>query len=109
MNQNMCCQSRASPCSAGLKNWVQTSRSAISMPEAIATAGIEKITISETFSAAQTKSGILASVMPGARCLRMVATIDTEAASAATSVKVIICAQMSTLLPGENCGPESGT
>ena len=38
----------------------------------------------------------------------MVATSTTAAASAATSVKVIICAQMSARLPGENCGPDSG-
>ena len=34
---------------------------------------------------------------------------STATDSAATSVKVIICAQKSTRLPGENSGPESGT
>jgi hypothetical protein len=39
----------------------------------------------------------------------MVAVSSTATASAATSVKVTICAQMSTRLPGENSGPASGT
>ena len=78
------------------------------MPEQSATAGIEKMIISATTSIAQANSGIRARVMPGARHLRMVQMRTTAAASAATSVKVIICAQMSARLPGENCGPDSG-
>ena len=78
------------------------------MLEQSATAGIEKMIITATTSIAQAKRGIRASVIPGARVLRIVHTRTTAAASAETSVKVIICAQMSARLPGENCGPESG-
>ena len=58
---------------------------------------------------AQTKSGIRFSDIPGARCLKIVVTISTAPIKAAISVKVIICAQMSMRLPGEYCGPASGT
>ncbi len=47
--------------------------------------------------------------IPGARCLKMVVMRLTATASDEISVKVIICAQTSTRLPGLNCGPESGT
>jgi hypothetical protein len=47
--------------------------------------------------------------MPGARCFSTVTMISTATASAATSVKVIICAQTSARLPGECSGPASGT
>ncbi len=47
--------------------------------------------------------------MPGARCLKTVTMISTAATSAAISVKVTICAQTSTRLPGEYSGPASGT
>jgi hypothetical protein len=47
--------------------------------------------------------------IPGARCLRIVATMLTAAANEPISVKVIICAQTSTRFPGENSGPASGT
>ena len=50
-----------------------------------------------------------ASVMPGARVARMVATSSTATQSAATSVNVIICAQKSVRLPGEKSDAESGT
>jgi hypothetical protein len=39
----------------------------------------------------------------------MVAISETATAKAETSVKVIICAQKSVRLPGENSGPASGT
>ena len=78
------------------------------MLEASATDGIAKMIMTAMTSIAQANRGIRASVMPGARVLRIVATSTTAAASAETSVKVIICAQMSARLPGENCGPESG-
>jgi hypothetical protein len=65
------------------------------------TDGKAKIVISEAISIAHRKTGMRASVMPGGRILRIVAMTLTEAASAATSVKVIICAQMSTRWPGE--------
>jgi len=47
--------------------------------------------------------------MPGARCLNAVAIVPAATAIDATSVKVIICAQVSARLPGENWGPLSGT
>ena len=79
------------------------------MLEASATDGIAKMIITDVTSIAQANSGIRAKVIPGARILRMVQTRTTAAASADTSVKVIICAQMSARLPGENSGPDSGT
>jgi predicted hotdog family 3-hydroxylacyl-ACP dehydratase len=78
------------------------------MLEARATDGIEKMTISEVTRVAQTNNGIRANVMPGARCFRIVATRLTAAASAAISVKVTICAQMSARLPMPYCGPDKG-
>jgi hypothetical protein len=92
-----------------LKNCVPTSRSDSSSPETRATDGIEKMTISEVTSVAQTKIGIRANVIPGARCLRMVATRVTATASPAISVKVMVCAQASERLPMPYCGPDSGT
>ncbi len=47
--------------------------------------------------------------MPGARIAMIVATSSTATHSAATSVKVIICAQKSVRLPGEKSEPDSGT
>ena len=46
--------------------------------------------------------------MPGGRMRMIVVKRFTEAASAATSVKVIICAQTSARWPGEYPGPDSG-
>ena len=76
-----------------------TSRSDSNRLDARATDGIEKMTISDVTNVDQTNNGILASVIPGARCFRIVAVSVTATASAATSVKVTICAQMSARLP----------
>ena len=92
--------SSTSPFAAGAKKCVETILSAISMLVTSMIAGIDRIVISEATSIAQRNTGIRASVMPGARILRMVAATLTEAHSAATSVKVIICAQMSARCPG---------
>ena len=46
--------------------------------------------------------------IPGARILRIVAISSVATHIAEISVKVIICAQTSTRLPGANCGPDSG-
>ncbi len=108
-NQNRCCHSKGSPCSVGLKNWVPTSRSLSSIPLASATLGMERITISEVTRIAQANKGMRSRLIPGARCLRMVAVSTTATDSAATSVKVTICAQMSARLPTPYSGPESGT
>ena len=67
-----------------------------------------KMIIEPSTNIAQANNGIRASVIPGARALRMVQTRTTAAASAATSVYVTICAQMSVCLPGEYWGPDSG-
>jgi hypothetical protein len=67
------------------------------------------MTQKEVTSMAQTNSGIRSSDMPGARCFSTVTTISTATASAAISVKVIICARMSARLPLPYCGRESGT
>jgi hypothetical protein len=64
-------------------------------------AGIERMVMMEAISIAHRKTGMRASVIPGGRILRIVAATLTEAASAATSVKVIICAQRSARWPGE--------
>jgi hypothetical protein len=64
-----------------------------------------KQTMKFVTSSAQTNSGILCKDIPGARCLKMVLT---AIASEESSVKVIICAQKSTRLPEEYCGPERG-
>jgi hypothetical protein len=81
----------------------------ISRAEAVTTAGIAKMIRKELTSSAQTKSGIRSSVMPGARSLKTVTMTEIATEIPATSVKVIICAQISARLPGENSGPDSGT
>ena len=55
------------------------------------------------------KIGEHSALIPGARCFRMVTISSTAATSAATSVKVTVWAHTSTRLPGEYCGPASGT
>ena len=65
--------------------------------------------MNDVTSIAQTKSGIRLSVMPGARILKMVTISSTAPTSAAISVKVIICAQTSTRLPGRELRARSGT
>ncbi len=108
-NQKRCCQRIASPPSAGFRNWVPTSRSiARIMVLAAATHGIANRIMNAVTSIAQTKSGIRASVMPGARSLKVVTMSCTAATSAAISVKVTVCAHTSTRLPGEKSGPERG-
>ena len=72
-------------------------------------AGIANTTMNDCTSIAHTNTGIRSSDMPGARNLSAVTRISTAAKSAASSVNVIICAQMSTRLPGEYPGPDSGT
>ena len=64
-------------------------------------AGIAKITMNAMTSIAHTSSGMRFSDMPGQRNFSVVTTISTPATSAAISVNVIICAQMSTRLPAE--------
>ena len=106
----MCCQSSASPPSAGLNQWVLTARSAASCNVlAVATAGIANTIMNDTTSCAHTKSGMRLSDMPGARSLNAVTMMFTAATRAAISVNVTTCAQTSTRCPGEYCGPESGT
>ena len=73
------------------------------------TAGIANTVMKEVTRIAHTRSGMRLSVMPGARCLRMVTISCTAMPSAASSLKVIICAQKSVRLPGEYSGPASGT
>lgn len=65
------------------------------------TAGMANMVMSALTRVAQTRTGIRARVMPGARCLRIVTTSWTELPGAESSVKVIIWAQKSTRLPGE--------
>lgn len=72
------------------------------------TEGIAKTTMKDVTSIDQTKTGMRLTAMPGARCLNTVTMVLTAMQSDESSVKVIICAQTSTRLPGENCGPESG-
>ena len=71
--------------------------------------GMAKMTMKLVTSIDQRNSGMRDRVMPGARNFRMVVQMFTAAARPATSVKVIIWAQMSWRLPGEYSGPASGT
>ena len=74
------------------------------------TAGIAKMIMNDVTSIAQTNSGMRLSVMPGRAQLEDRGDdARPPRSSAETSVNVIICAQKSTRLPGEYCGPESGT
>ena len=63
-------------------------------------AGIANTTMNATTSEPQTNSGIRFSDMPGARNLKIVTISCTATASADTSVKVIIWAQMSARFEG---------
>ena len=73
------------------------------------TAGIANMIMKLTTIIDQTKSGMRFSDIPGQRCLNAVTTNSTATTRPESSVKVIICDQVSTPLPGANCGPESGT
>src|SRR3954462_11454761 len=106
----MCCQSSASPPSAGLNQCMFTARSVASMSVlAVATAGIANTTMNATTSCAHTKIGRRFNDMPGARSLNVVTMMLTATQSAEISVNVTTCAQTSTRCPGEYAGPESGT
>src|SRR5690348_12634664 len=67
-----------------------------------------KMIMKDWTSIDQQNIGMRLSDMPGARILRIVTMSSTDTHSAEISVKVIICAQTSTPLPDENCGPDSG-
>src|SRR5437762_13932008 len=108
-NQNVCCQSRTSPPSAGLKRWVPTVRSELSDPAVKITAGIAKMTMTIEISIAHTKRGMRLSDMPGARCLNTVTMSEEATIRAETSVKLMIWTQASTLWPVEYCDEPSGT
>ena len=79
------------------------------MPLSSMTAGIPKMTMKAITSIDHTSSGKRSRDRPGARNLNVVTTISMAPTRAAISVNVIICAHMSTRLPGENWGPDSGT
>src|SRR6185437_6822258 len=109
-NQNTCCQSSASPPSAGLNQCMFTARSVASMSVLpTATAGMAKTIMNATTSCAHTNSGTRFSDIPGARILNTVTMMFTAAHSAAISVNVTTCAQTSTRCPGEYAGPDNGT
>ena len=66
--------------------------------------------MNDVTSIAHTKSGIRLSDMPGARMLEdRDDELDRARRAPTISVKVTICAQTSTRLPGEYSGPASGT
>ena len=69
------------------------------------TAGIANMIMNEITSIDQTKSGMRLSDIPGARILNAVTTTSTATISPDISVKVIICAQVSTRFPGANRYP----
>ena len=71
-NQNRCCQSSGSPPCALSKNAVPKLRSVNSMVMAPASTGSDSSSRKAVTSTDQTKSGILCSVMPGARMLKIV-------------------------------------
>src|SRR3954471_1929046 len=81
----------------------------MSMVLANITDGMANRMENEVVSCDQHITGMRFSDMPGARSLKMVVMISMATTSAETSVKVIICAQMSARFPGEKAGPESGT
>ena len=89
--------------------WVPMVRS-LSMKTVLATmtAGIAKRIMKDCTSIDQQNSGMRLSDIPGARMRRMVTINSTATHIAEISVKVIICAQTSTPLPGENWGPDRG-
>jgi hypothetical protein len=66
------------------------------------TAGIANTIMKDWTSIDQQNIGIRLSDMPGARILRIVTMSSTATHKAEISVKVTICAQTSTPLPGEN-------
>src|SRR5512133_1107604 len=106
----MCCQSSASPPSAGLNQCMLTARSVASINVlAVATAGIAKMIMNATTSCDHTKMGIRFKDIPGARILNVVTMMFTAATSAEISVNVTTCAHTSTRWPGEYVGPDSGT
>ena len=80
---------------------MSTSRSIASIVLATMMAGMAKMTMNAVTSIAHTNSGIRLSDMPGQRIFSVVTMSSTAATSAAISVNVISCAQMSTRLPGE--------
>jgi hypothetical protein len=88
---------------------VLTSRSVIRKVLASITDGMAKTIMKAVTSMAHANIGMRLSVMPGARILNVVTMIWMAPISAATSVKVIICAQKSVRLPGLYSGPASGT
>jgi hypothetical protein len=89
-----------SPPAAGSKNVVPKLRSVSSIVSAPARTGIASSSMNAVTSIAQTKSGILCNVMPGARMLRIVVTKlmapRTEDTPARCSAKIT----MSTEAPG---------
>ena len=76
---------------------------------AIITAGIAKIIMKLITIIDQTNSGMRLSDMPGQRCLNDGHHQLDGDDQPEISVKVIICDHVSMPLPGEYCGPESGT
>src|ERR1700761_3250690 len=95
-NQNRCWNSTGSPPPVGSKNAVPKLRSQISMVMAPASTGTASTSRKAVTSSAQMNSGILCSVMPGARMLKMVTmkfidprSEDTPARCSAKSVQSI--------------------
>jgi hypothetical protein len=91
------------------KKCVITSRSAIKAELASMIAGIANTTMNDTTRLAQTNSGMRFSDMPVVRSLKIVTISCTATARPDTSVKVIICAQISALFFGANVRRVSGT
>ena len=73
------------------------------------TAGIANMTAIEMTSFSQSKMGMRFSVIPGARCRKIVVAIQMRDTERGDLVKVIICDQKSARCPGEKAGPERGT
>ena len=76
-------------------------RSSSSRMSAAITAGMPIMIMPAVTSMYQAKIGMVASVMPGARVLRMPTMSSTAAATAAISTKPSPRIQMSALMPGE--------
>ena len=78
-----------------------TNRSSRSKPLAIITAGMAKMMAIEMTSFSQSMMGMRFKVIPGARCRKIVVAMQMATPRAETSVKVIICDQISARCPGE--------
>src|SRR3954470_23149313 len=107
-NQNRCWNSTGSPPPAGSKNAVQKLRSQISMVIAPASTGTASTSRNAVTSSDQMNSGILCSVMPGARMLKMVTMKFIDPSSELMPARCSANSVQSMPIPGSYMPPDSG-